>query len=91
MEIEGRVTNTVTACFPNCALGYDRTLSQLEMETLQEPAQQLQGDGKRRDYFIGVVLLLAVVLLWTIGNFVTQVSCVHPPQSETKMISIVHI
>lgn len=51
----------------------------LEMETLHEPAQQSHSsevnskDLKRRDYFIGIGLLLTVVLLWTISNFVTQV------------------
>lgn len=38
-----------------------------------------KGPFNKRDYAIGIVLLLMVVLLWTTSNFVTQVSSVSCP------------
>ena len=57
----------------------------IEMETLHERESHSRGEGdktehSRRDYFIGVCLLLVVVLLWTLSNFVTQVSMVKIPK-----------
>ena len=51
----------------------------IEMETLDERGSQSRGERvqtehSRHNYFVGVCLLLAVVLLWTLSNFVTQVS-----------------
>ena len=55
------------------------------MDTLIDPPLRSRSRGKshsrvraliasRRDYFVGILLLLAVVVLWTSSNFVTQVS-----------------
>ena len=49
--------------------------SPIEMDSL--PAQSLviakSHKVARRDYAIGICLLLLVVILWTTSNFVTQV------------------
>lgn len=71
---------------PNDTPG-DNNVEVHEMDTI--PHDQLEGDLSdrtplkprklaqdlsNRDYAIGIVLLLCVVLLWTASNFVTQVS-----------------
>lgn len=63
-------------------LGSNRTTSapvdSIEMDTL-DTQNNLQVRDKatqhldRKNYFIGIGLLLIVVLLWTLSNFVTQV------------------
>lgn len=41
----------------------------------------------RQDYTIGICLLLAVVMLWTAGNFLTQVmTSTHRDWPESNMI-----
>ncbi|EMD42193.1 hypothetical protein CERSUDRAFT_147823 [Gelatoporia subvermispora B] len=44
-----------------------------DSETGYQPKlQSRSGPASRRDYVIGIGLLLVVVILWTLGNFVTQ-------------------
>jgi hypothetical protein len=42
-------------------------------KVVEEPLSDSVGLG-RRDYAIGILLLLSVVVLWTLSNFITQVS-----------------
>ena len=59
--------------------GSDRTTSApIEMDTLGTQVNlQIRDKAtqhlNRKNYFIGIGLLLIVVLLWTLSNFVTQV------------------
>ena len=65
----------------------------IEMETLHEREQQPNTNGirsKHKDYFVGIGILFAVVLLWTISNFVTQASYVHF-HCKLRFMSTVHV
>jgi hypothetical protein len=62
-----------------------RSPERIEMETLHEPHAPSTVSllrSKHKDYFVGIGLLFAVVLLWTISNFVTQVSCFQEHQAH---------
>jgi len=48
------------------------TLPAREASLSRRKAQRLL---EKREYIIGIILLLLVVLLWTLSNFVTQVRC----------------
>jgi len=58
----------------------------IEMETLNERGrgERAKTERSRHDYFVGVCLLLVVVLLWTLSNFVTQVSTVKISEDITS-------
>ena len=65
-----------------------RILLRDDNKVVEEPLSDSVGLG-RRDYAIGILLLLSVVVLWTLSNFITQVSSAQVRRHGQRLASVI--